>query len=58
VIVPEGKSDQVVLYEIYDDRAAFAAHLKTPHFAEFDAATRSLVAEKSVAEYRLECVGG
>jgi (4S)-4-hydroxy-5-phosphonooxypentane-2,3-dione isomerase len=22
----------IVLYEVYDDRAAFEAHLKTPHF--------------------------
>ena len=26
-------ADSVLLYEIYDDRAAFDAHLKTQHFA-------------------------
>ena len=28
--------ERVFLYEIYADRAAFDAHLQTPHFLEFD----------------------
>lgn len=42
---------QVFLYELYDDRAAFDAHLATPHFKAFDAACRDLVAGKEVATY-------
>ncbi len=34
VVVPDG-SETVIFYEIYDDRAAFDAHLKTPHLARF-----------------------
>jgi quinol monooxygenase YgiN len=55
VLEPKGEEDRVVLYEIYRDRAAFEDHLKTPHFAAFDAAVAGLVAEKSVSEYDLVC---
>ena len=49
--------DRILLYEIYDDRAAFDAHLKTRHFAVFNEASAPLVADKSVAEYDLVCEG-
>lgn len=55
VLEPKGEEDRVVLYEIYRDRAAFEDHLKTPHFAAFDAAVAGLVADKSVSEYELVC---
>ena len=42
---------EVFLYEIYDDAAAFAAHLKTPHFLAFDAETRTWIAEKVVEKW-------
>ena len=32
VIEPLGEADRVMLYEIYDDRAAFEAHVQTAHF--------------------------
>jgi (4S)-4-hydroxy-5-phosphonooxypentane-2,3-dione isomerase len=38
----------IFLYEIYDDRAAFEAHLRTPHFRLFDEASRPMVAAKRV----------
>ena len=50
-------ADRILLYEIYDDRAAFDAHLKTPHFAVFNEQSAPLVAEKIVAEYDLVCEG-
>lgn len=31
----EETPDTIVFYEIYDDRAAFDVHTKTPHFAVF-----------------------
>jgi quinol monooxygenase YgiN len=46
-----------LLYEIYDDRAAFEAHLKTAHFASFNRASEPLVADKTVVEYALVCEG-
>ncbi len=48
----EGAAD-VVLYEIYENRAAFEAHLRSPHFRAFDEATRDMVTRKTVAEFSL-----
>ncbi len=49
VLTPEaGPGDKIVLYEIYDDAAAFDAHLATPHFAVFNEVTTPLVARKTV----------
>ena len=38
----------VFLYEVYDDRPAFEAHLASAHFKRFDLAVRDLVATKVV----------
>ena len=38
----------VFLYEVYDDRAAFDAHLSMPHFKSFDAATAGMIRSKTV----------
>ncbi|PSL20369.1 putative quinol monooxygenase [Shimia abyssi] len=40
--------DIVFLYEVYDDRTAFDAHLASAHFQEFDAAVSSMIQEKQV----------
>ena len=56
-LTPAGEKDRIVLYEIYDDRAAFEAHLRTPHFARFNEASAPLIASRSVVEYRLEIEG-
>ena len=42
----------VFLYELYDDRAAFDAHLASAHFKRFEAAVREMVAEKRVRTLR------
>lgn len=57
VLEPTGTSDQIVLYEIYDDRAAFDAHRRTAHFAAFDGASAGYVRNKTVVEYALVCAG-
>lgn len=57
VLEPKGEADRLVLYEIYDDRAAFEAHLRTPHFAAFEAGTAAMVAVKTVTEFDLVCDG-
>jgi len=49
--------DRIVLYEIYDDRAAFGAHIKTGHFARFNEQSAALVADKTVTELDLVCEG-
>jgi autoinducer 2-degrading protein len=51
------EADRIVLYEIYDDRAAFGAHVKTSHFASFNEASAALVADKKVTELDLVCEG-
>jgi quinol monooxygenase YgiN len=38
----------VFLYEVYDDRAAFDAHLATAHFKKFDPAVAPMLASKAV----------
>ena len=50
---PDSKS-YVLLYEIYTDRAALDAHVKTQHFQAFDVASRDLVARKDVLEFATE----
>ena len=39
------------LYELYDDEAAVQAHLQTPHFMQFNAATAAWVESKKVWHY-------
>ncbi len=43
------------LYELYDDDAAIAAHLRAPHFLSMDQATRDWVAAKSVRRLTRTC---
>jgi quinol monooxygenase YgiN len=57
VLVPSEGGDRVFLYEIYDDRSAFDAHLKTPHFNVFNRESEALVISKNVAQYTLACEG-
>lgn len=45
------KPDEVFLYEIYDDAAAFQVHLASEHFKAFDAAVQPLIADKMVCTY-------
>lgn len=52
VLTPDGGGDKVVLYEIYDDDAAFAAHMETPHFAAFRDAIADLEESRRVGKYR------
>lgn len=50
VLTPERGSDPDTfwLYEIYDDPAAFDAHLATPHFKAFAEASAPLIASRRV----------
>jgi quinol monooxygenase YgiN len=41
----------IFLYELYDDRAAFDAHVASAHFRTFDARVRDWVARKTVRIY-------
>ena len=58
VMVPvEGTADDVALYEIYDDRDAFHAHLETPHFKQFKQAIEPLSEGTTLQEYELRHIG-
>ncbi len=58
VLEPNDHPDRVWLYEIYNDEAAFEAHMGSAHFAEFDAKSASLIIDKSVIRCNLVCEGG
>ena len=45
------RPDEVFLYEIYTDRAAFDAHLASAHFKAFDSAVAHMIAVKDVRTY-------
>jgi (4S)-4-hydroxy-5-phosphonooxypentane-2,3-dione isomerase len=46
---PDGA--EIFLYEIYDDEAAFKAHLATDHFRRFNERASEWVADKRVVTY-------
>jgi len=51
VLIEKGSPDHIVLYEIYQDRAAFEAHVKSRHFVQFNAASQRYVKDKKIVEY-------
>jgi len=52
VLTPlDAQTPQVLLYEIYTDRAAFDLHLVSEHYLSFDRSTRDLVRSKTVASF-------
>jgi quinol monooxygenase YgiN len=57
VVEPQDDQNRILLYEIYDDRAAFEEHLKTAHLAAFEAASNHLVTKKTVIAADLVCEG-
>lgn len=42
---------EVLLFELYSDTDAFAAHLQTAHYRDFDAATAAMIDDKRVMTY-------
>ena len=57
VVEPAGKDDVILLYEIYDDKPAFDAHMLSDHYVKFDAVSAGLVARKTVTTGDLVCEG-
>jgi quinol monooxygenase YgiN len=57
VVTPDGDADRIVLYEVYDDAAAFETHKRTPHFAAFDRDSAPLVSSKVVTLGQLAYAG-
>jgi (4S)-4-hydroxy-5-phosphonooxypentane-2,3-dione isomerase len=54
VLRPDEGGQHVFLYEIYTDKAAFDAHLKTPHFLEFNQRSAPLIKSRSVGRYVID----
>ena len=52
VCVDASRPGVAFLYELYDDRAAFDAHLASPHFKAFAAATEAMIDAKRVATWQ------
>ena len=48
VTVEQSEPNRVVLYEVYDDEAAFNAHLQMPHLATFRDGIEPLVVDRKV----------
>src|SRR5262249_4266950 len=55
VLTMQDDANQIVLWEIYDDAKAFDAHVASPHFKKFAAATGDMIATRSVR--RLDFMG-
>jgi quinol monooxygenase YgiN len=51
VLTDAGKPDQVFLYELYTDAAAFNVHCESPHFQAFNTATAAMVTGKDVTSW-------
>lgn len=51
VLTDPDRVAEVFLYEVYVDRAAFDAHLASPHFMAFDAAVVNMVETKVVKTF-------
>jgi quinol monooxygenase YgiN len=45
VMVSQKDPNHVLIFEVYDDAAAFEAHLETDHFKKFAAATKGMAAK-------------
>ena len=52
VSVDDMRPGVVYLYELYDDRAAFDAHLASPHFVSFAAATAKMITDRVIRTWR------
>ena len=51
VCTDPARPNEVFLYELYRDAAAFAAHLDSAHFRAFDRAVAPMIAAKTVRTY-------
>ncbi|QUJ75995.1 antibiotic biosynthesis monooxygenase [Sulfitobacter albidus] len=51
VCTDSARPDEVFLYELYTDRAAFDAHLETAHFRAFDAKSGAWIVAKDVRTF-------
>lgn len=48
VVRDDGDLDRILLYELYDDADAFAAHQETDHYKTLNAKGGEMIADKSI----------
>ncbi len=48
ICIDRADTSKLFLYEVYEDDAAFAAHLASPHYTAFDAQTADMILRKDV----------
>lgn len=53
VLVPNNEKNRITLYEVYDDEAAFQAHLESLHFKEFSDRVSGLVTDRKLTRFRV-----
>jgi autoinducer 2-degrading protein len=53
VLRVSGEPNRLMLYEVYDDEAAFEAHRKMPHLADFLAKVRPMIAKQAATRFTL-----
>ena len=51
VCVDPGDSQKVLLYEIYENKAAFESHLESDHFKSFDHDVAEIVVDRKIEIY-------
>lgn len=51
VCTDPARPQEVFLYELYTDRAAFDAHLSSNHFKAFDQTVAAMIASKTIQTY-------
>ena len=49
-VAVKGHPEQIRIFETYRDRAAYEAHLRTPHFKKYKAATQGMVKSLTLVE--------
>lgn len=52
VCTDPARPTSVFLYEVYDNEAAFLAHMQQPHFKAFDAETSDMITSKAVSTFQ------
>jgi len=52
VLTDPDRADEVFLYELYADAAAFQTHLDSGHFRTFDQAVAGMIKAKDVRSFR------
>lgn len=53
VAIDHDRETDILLYEIYNDEAAFRDHLETAHFRDFNETVQPMIVSKRVNAYRL-----